>query len=213
MEFIPSLPILLTFSVATFLLAITPGPDMTLFVARSLSQGRLAGFITMIGASSGIVVHTLLAAFGVSALIAVSQTGFFILKIVGALYLLWLAIDAIRNGSALDTENKGTRKLTLFQNWITGVGVNLLNPKIVIFFITFLPQFVSPTDPDAASKMIFLGLYFIALAAFIATLVILLVDWLADMLKSNRRIMRTIDWLFAGVFSAFAIRLLFVEGK
>ena len=213
MEFIPSLPILLTFSVATFLLAITPGPDMTLFVARSLSQGRLAGFITMIGASSGIVVHTLLAAFGVSALIAVSQTGFFILKIVGALYLLWLAIDAIRNGSALNTENKGTRKLTLFQNWITGVGVNLLNPKIVIFFITFLPQFVSPTDPDAAGKMIFLGLYFIALAAFIATLVILLVDWLADMLKSNRRIMRTIDWLFAGVFSAFAVRLLFVEGK
>ena len=79
--------------------------------------------------------------------------------------------------------------------------------------ITFLPQFVSPTDPDAAGKMIFLGLYFIALAAFIATLVILLVDWLADMLKSNRRIMRTIDWLFAGVFSAFAVRLLFVEGK
>ncbi len=213
MEFLPALPVLISFTVATLVLSVTPGPDMTLYLARSLSQGRMAGFVTMIGACSGVVIHTLLAAFGVSALLAVSTTGFLVLKIIGALYLLWLAIEAIRNGSALNTQGKGTRKLSLFQNWLTGVGVNLLNPKIVLFFITFLPQFVSPGDPDATQKMVFLGLYFIALAAAFASIVILLVDRLSEALRSNPRIMRTIDWLFAGVFSAFAVRLLLAESK
>ncbi len=211
MEFLPTLPVFLAFTFATFVLAITPGPDMTLFLGRALTRGRAAGIAALFGASSGIVIHTLLAAFGVSALLAASPTGFLILKIVGALYLLWLAIQALRKGSALTLEKQGNQHSSLFENWLAGLGVNLLNPKIVLFFITFLPQFVSPGDPNAAGKMVFLGLYFIVFSIVPMTVLIFTVDRLGEVLKRNRHVTRTIDWLFASVFGAFAVKMLLTE--
>ena len=211
MEFLPTLPVFMTFTFATFVLAITPGPDMTLFLGRALTQGRAAGIAALFGASSGIVIHTLLAAFGVSALLAASPTGFLVLKVVGALYLLWLAIQAIRKGSAFTLEKQKSQKSSLFENWVAGIGVNLLNPKIVLFFITFLPQFVSPGDPNAAGKMVFLGLYFIAFSIVPMTILIFTVDRLGGILKSNKQVTRIIDWLFASVFGAFAVKMLLTE--
>ncbi|MEM7289091.1 MAG: LysE family translocator [Pseudomonadota bacterium] len=211
MEFIPSLPILSAFTVAGLILTLTPGPDMTLFLGRALTQGRAAGMAAMLGASSGIVIHTLLAAFGISALIQASPTGFLILKVAGALYLLWLAIQAIREGSSFALESQGSKQKSLVSNWLTGIGINLLNPKIIIFFITFLPQFVTTDDPNAAGKMIFLGFYFISLAIFCSFFMIVAVDKLSSTLKRNPKVTRVIDWLFAGVFSAFAVRILITE--
>jgi len=211
MEFLPSLSVLSAFTLAVFIITITPGPDMTLYLGRALTQGRAAGMAAMLGAVSGIVIHTLLAAFGISALIQASPTGFFILKIVGAIYLLWLAVDALRNGSAFTINSEATKKHSLISNWLTGIGVNLLNPKIILFFITFLPQFVEAGDPNAAAKMIFLGLYFIIFAVICTAIMIIAVDLIADKLKQNPKVTRVIDWLFAGVFSAFAIRILFAD--
>ena len=211
MEFIPSFTILSAFTFAALALTLTPGPDMTLFLGRALTQGRWAGMAAMLGASSGIVIHTLLAAFGISALIQASPTGFLVLKVVGALYLLWLAVQAIREGSAFSLETEKKKSASLLKNWLTGIGINMLNPKIVIFFITFLPQFVTTSDPHAAAKMIFLGFYFIAIAVVCSTLLIFAVDQVADSLKRNPKITRFIDWMFAGVFSAFAVRILFTE--
>ncbi len=189
----------------------TPGPDMTLFLGRAVTQSRAAGMAAMLGASSGVVIHTLLAAFGISALIQASPTGFLALKIAGALYLLWLAFQAIRDGSTFTLEAGEKKKASLFANWLTGIGINMLNPKIVIFFITFLPQFVTTADPNAAGKMVFLGLYFILISILFSTVLIYAVDRVSNMLKRNPRITRIIDWVFAGVFSAFAIRILFTE--
>lgn len=211
MEFIPSLTVMSAFTLAALALTLTPGPDMTLFLGRALTQGPAAGIAAMLGASSGVVIHTLLAAFGISALIQASPVGFLVLKIVGALYLLWLAIQAIREGSAFSLEAGEKAKVSLFKNWLTGIGINLLNPKIVIFFITFLPQFVTTSDPNAAGKMIFLGFYFIAIAIVCSIFMILAVDRVADSLKRNPKITRVIDWLFASVFSVFAVRILFTE--
>lgn len=211
MEFIPSIAVISAFTVAGLILTLTPGPDMTLFLGRALTQGRAAGFAAMLGAASGIVIHTLLAAFGISALIQASPNGFLALKIAGALYLLWLAVQAIREGSAFSLEEGRQRQTSLFRNWLTGIGINMLNPKIILFFITFLPQFVSAGDPSAAGKMIFLGFYFILLANFCSFFMIVAVDKVADTLKRNPKVTRAIDWAFAGVFSAFAIRILFID--
>ncbi|MEO0328597.1 MAG: LysE family translocator [Pseudomonadota bacterium] len=211
MDFIPSLPILSAFTIAAFILTITPGPDMTLFLGRAITQGRAAGMAAMLGASTGIIVHTLLAAFGISALIQASPTAFLVLKVVGALYLLWLAVQAIRQGSAFTLEKEETKSISLMSNWMTGIGINLLNPKIILFFITFLPQFVSPTDANAATKIIFLGGYFITLACICSFFLIYAVDQVSSTLKQNPKITRAIDWIFASVFSAFAIRILFTE--
>ena len=104
MPFVPDTTILIQFAVASVILAITPGPDMTLFVSRTLSQGRAAGFASMAGALTGTVVHTTLVVVGVSALIVASPAAFLALKIFGAGYLVFLAYQAIRYGSAFSPE-------------------------------------------------------------------------------------------------------------
>ena len=210
---IPSAGALLAFSAAALVLTITPGPDMSLFLSRAIRDGRAAGFACMLGAFSGIVVHTMAAAFGLSALLAASAQLFFMVKLAGAAYLIWLAVQAVRRGSVL-TLNAGLSKRRSFaQHWLTGLGINLLNPKIVLFFVTFLPQFISAGDPQAQGKLIFLGLYFMVLAIPITSLMIFTADRFAAALKSNPRVMKRIDWLFAGIFSAFAAKIILTRAN
>ena len=208
MDFIPSYGVLAAFTIAALILIITPGPDMTLFLSRALTQGRAAGMAAMLGASSGIIVHTALAALGLSALLAASPNAFLAVKIAGAFYLVWLAVQAIRNGSALALEKTRTVRQPLLKTWLAGVGINLLNPKIVLFFVTFLPQFISVGDPAAAGKLAFLGAYFIILSVPLTGLMILAADRFSAALRANPRVTRFIDFLFAGIFGAFAVRIL-----
>ena len=211
--FVPDFAVILQFAVAVLVIAITPGPDMTLFVGRALTQGRAAGLACMAGAMTGILVHTLLVALGLSALLVASPTAFLVLKVVGAGYLIWLAIQAIRHGSAFSPENKAGPARSLFSNWVTGLAIDLLNPKIVLFFMTFLPQFVSAGDPDAPLKLLFLGLLFIPLSLPVTVPMVLAADGFSAMLKRAPRIMRAVDYLFAGVFSAFALRILTASAR
>lgn len=213
MPFLPSPDILLAFSAAAVLLIVTPGPDMTLFLGQTLTAGRARGFAAMAGAMSGLLVHSMLAAFGLSALLVASAEAFTLLKAVGVAYLLWLAVQAIRHGSALTLRRDAAKPQPLARVFLIGAGVNLLNPKIVMFFLTFLPQFVSASDPQASGKLLFLGLYFIALCVPLCGLLILMAERFTGALRQSPRIMRGFDWLFAGVMGAFALRLLFARAN
>lgn len=213
MPFIPDASTLLQFAIATFIIAITPGPDMTLFVGRALSEGRAAGFACMAGAMSGIVVHTTLVAVGLSALIVASPQAFLALKIGGAGYLVWLAWQAIRHGSAFSPDMTKRAPRSLFKNWATGLGINLMNPKIILFFMTFLPQFVSAHDPNAPGKLFFLGLSFIVLSLPVTAPMIIAADKFAGLLRKSPRVTRIVDYLFAGVFSAFAVKILTAQAR
>lgn len=212
-DIIPTLAVILQFSIATFVIAITPGPDMTLFVGRALSQGRAAGFACMFGAMTGVMFHTAMVALGLSALIVASPEAFLLLKIVGAGYLVFLAWQAIATGSAFSPEIAASRPRSLLRNWATGVMINLLNPKIILFFMTFLPQFVSASDPNAPAKLLFLGLLFIPLSLPVTIPMVLAADRLSGLLRGNPRITRIVDYLFAGVFSAFALRILTTQTR
>ena len=213
MSFIPDASVLLAFSLAGFVLFITPGPDMSLFLAKTIAGGRRAGIAAMTGTSLGCVVHSLLAAFGLSALIAASPAMFLALKIIGALYLLWLAVDAVRNGSSLNVKPGAGENAQVWSNLALGLTVNLTNPKVVLFFLTFLPQFVDAHDPHAAGKLLFLGIYFVVLSYPLAVLLILAAERLLGSLKRRPRALRAIDWLFAGVFSVFAVRILTTQAR
>ena len=213
MTFLPDPAVLLAYSLACFVLFITPGPDMSLFLAKTVSGGRQAGLAAMLGAMAGCCVHTLLAALGLSALLAASATAFTILKIVGALYLLWLAVDAIRHGSALSLRDEAPAEVSVRRTFLLGVGINLTNPKVVLFFVTFLPQFVSADDPYAAGKLLFLGLYFIAFSAPLAALLIISAERVIALLKSRPRVLRAIDYSFAGLFGVFALKILTTQGR
>ena len=213
MNFIPTLPVLLAYSAASVLLFITPGPDMSLFLARTMVSGRKAGIASVAGANLGCIVHTFLAAFGVSAIIAASHTGFLVLKIFGAGYLLWLAFSAIRKGSSLNVVTEGQKSASTLSSFLMGITVNLTNPKVVLFFITFLPQFVSAADPDVRNKMLFLGIYFIVINLPLSFLMILGAEKLVGWLRTRRRVLRGIDFTFAGVFALFALKIAFTEGR
>lgn len=212
--FVPDLPVLLAFAVAAFVLAITPGPDMALFVSRTMSFGRGHGFATVLGALSGIAVHTALVAFGISVLIVAAPTAFWVLKIVGALYLVWLAVQAVRSGGGLLVGRQaGGRVPPLGQSFMTGLGINLSNPKVALFFVTFLPQFVSASDPAASAKLLFLGAEFVVVSLPVVVGVVLAAEWLTTTLRERQWVSCALNWSFAAVFMAFAVTILLAEGR
>lgn len=211
--FVPDLSVILTFALAGFVLAVTPGPDMALFVSRTMSFGRAHGFAAVLGTSTGIAVHTTLVAFGISVLIVAAPAAFWTLKIVGALYLVWLAIQAIRSGGGLLVTRAGGRQPSLVQSYLTGLGINLTNPKVALFFITFLPQFISADDPAAASKLLFLGGEFILVSLPVVIATVLFADWLTTTLRDSPWVSKALNWSFAGVFMAFAATILLAEGR
>ena len=213
MTFLSDATVLVAYSVACFVLFVTPGPDMSLFLAKTVSGGRKAGIAAMLGAQAGCCVHTMLAALGLSALLAASATAFLVLKLVGGLYLLWLAVDAIRHGSALNVRREAGTQVSVWRTFVLGVGVNLTNPKVVLFFVTFLPQFVSAGDPYAAQKLVFFGLYFVLFNLPLCALMVLGADRVLALLKRRPRVMRAIDYVFAGIFGAFAVKILAMPGR
>jgi threonine/homoserine/homoserine lactone efflux protein len=213
MSFIPDLPALFTFSIASIVLFITPGPDMSLFLARTMTSGRNAGLASVLGANVGCIVHTLLVAFGISALVAASPTAFLVLKVIGAGYLLWLAVDAIRHGSSLNIGAVDRKQVTALNSFLVGVSVNLANPKVVLFFITFLPQYVSETDPNLTAKLLFLGIYFVVINIPLSIVMILGAEKLVTWLKDKPKVMRGIDYSFAAVFAVFAVKIALTQGR
>jgi threonine/homoserine/homoserine lactone efflux protein len=214
MSFIPDATVLVQFAIASVILAITPGPDMMLFVGRALTYGRAAGLACMAGAMTGIMLHTSLVALGLAALLKTAPTAFLVLKLVGAAYLVWLAYDAIRNGSSFTAERKAAQApKPLTAHYLTGLGINLLNPKIAMFFLTFLPQFVSASDPDAVGKLFFLGAMFIVVSLPIVVPMVWLADRFAAAMRANPKVTRATDYLFAGVFAFFAVKVLSAQNR
>lgn len=211
--FIPDLPVILAFALAALVLAITPGPDMALFVSRTMNWGRSHGFATVLGALTGIAVHTTLVAFGISVLIVTAPAAFWVLKIAGALYLIWLAIQAIRDGGGMLVIRQAGTEPSWRRSYLTGLGINLTNPKVALFFVTFLPQFVSASDPAASGKLLFLGLEFVVVSLPVVIATVFFAEWLTRTLKENRWVSRALNWSFAAVFMAFAATILLAEGR
>ena len=212
-SFVPDLAVLLTFAVASVIIALTPGPDMALQLSRTVNYGRAHGMLCMAGAMSGIVVHTTLVALGISVLIVAAPTLFWVLKIVGAIYLLYLAYQAVVHGGGLKIAAKAKRMPTLKESYLTGIGINLLNPKVVLFFMTFLPQFVERGDINAPGKLFFLGAEFIVVSIPFGILTVLLAEQVARVLTHSKWVQRALNWSFAGVFTTFAGVILTAQAR
>ncbi|WP_423065760.1 LysE family translocator [Devosia sp. CN2-171] len=211
--FVPDLAVILAFSLAGVILAITPGPDMALQLSRAINYGRAHGLACAAGAMTGVLVHTTLAALGISVLIVAAPALFMVLKIVGAVYLLWLAWQAITAGGGLRIAAATKKVPTLKQSYMTGVGINLLNPKVVLFFVTFLPQFVDAHDPFASQKLFFLGAEFIIISIPLAVLTVYAADWIAAAFKKTKWVEKALNWSFAGIFTAFAATILTAQAR
>jgi threonine/homoserine/homoserine lactone efflux protein len=151
---------LLLFVLSALLLNVTPGPDTLYIVARSSTQGLKAGIVAVLGISAGILVHITAAAFGLSALFAASATAFAALKLVGAAYLVYLGISMLRSRARSAAAPVAREPAAPAAVFVQGFWTNVLNPKVALFFLAFLPQFVDADAPSKVLAFLFLGLLF-----------------------------------------------------
>ena len=198
---------LITFSIASALLSIAPGPDNIFVLTQSALFGRRAGILITLGLCTGLIVHTTAVALGVAAIFAVSTTAFTVLKLAGACYLLFLAWQAFRaSASHLDDGPVSTLPATgaLYRR---GIIMNLTNPKVAIFFLAFLPQFAEPAAGNMPAQLFLLGLVFIAVALGVFIAIACLAGLIADWLKGSARAQILLNRLAGLVFTALALRL------
>lgn len=152
-----------TFLVAGILLNLTPGSDTMYILARSVSQGRKAGILSALGISTGAVFHTVCAACGLSVILMSSATAFYCIKLLGGLYLIYLGITALietSKGEKMKGESTEGEK-TAREIYLSGVITNVLNPKVALFFLAFLPQFIDPNTRNSVLSFLILGATFI----------------------------------------------------
>lgn len=150
----------LAFLAAAVVLTATPGPDNLMVLGMGMSRGRRAGIAFGLGCALGCLSHTLLAIVGVSALVAASPIAFTILKVAGGLYLVWMGVQAWRHAGAVRVGGDATAEIPLRQLFAKGLIANAINPKVVLFFLSFLPQFVVASQGEVAWQLGLLGLLF-----------------------------------------------------
>ena len=189
---------LIVFSVATLVFLISPGPAVIYIVARSVDQGRLAGIVSMLGINTATLVHTTAAAFGLSALLVHSALAFNVLKYLGAAYLIILGIQQLRGNDA-EASRQRDESASLSRLFVQGFVVNLLNPKVALFFLAFLPQFADPMRGSVTLQIILLGLLYVLLAVVIDAGYALLAGTMGDWLRGNVRFLKARRYL-AGSF-------------
>lgn len=195
------------FFTAAVLLNISPGPDMAFILGHAMKSGTRAGFSAVFGVWTGACVHVLLAAFGLSAILAASAIAFSTVKWVGAIYLVWLGIQALRSKGEGSFVRAAGETLGLRRIYRQGVLVSLLNPKVAIFFLAFLPQFVVEGAGPAWLQLAVHGGLIIVVAFFIEPPLILAGGRLADLFKNNTKIGLWLDRGLGALFVALGVRL------
>jgi threonine/homoserine/homoserine lactone efflux protein len=203
--------ILSAFILATSALAISPGPDNIFVLTQSIANGTKYGLSTTAGLISGCIVHTTLLAFGVSALIKENNQVFFIIKLFGAIYLFFLAYKVYRTKSHIMIDNAEIPKKSLSQLYRQGFTMNVLNPKVTIFFLAFFPGFLFSEDLNTVIQFYVLGLLFMLVTFLIFSSIALLSGAIAIQIKKHSGIEIFLKWLQIVVFIGIGIFLLFSD--
>ena len=198
------------FLVSCILLNLTPGQDTMYIVGRSMAQGRKAGIWSAFGVMSGVLVHTLLAALGLSAILATSALAFNIIKTIGAAYLIWIGIGFIRNGGHQTSgETMAKEDIHPFRVYCQGVMTNLLNPKVALFFLSFLPQFADPGAESVFGALMLLGLIFFTTGSIWCLVLATGSSWLTERFRSSASLGGLLKRLAGILLVGLGIRLAF----
>jgi len=200
--------ILSGFVIATAALAISPGPDNIYVLMQSMANGRKSGLATVAGLMSGCLVHASLLAFGVSAIIKQSDALFFIIKLLGALYLFYLAFQVFKSDAVIRLNEGSVPKKNLWQLFKQGFIMNVLNPKVAIFFLAFFPGFLFSDSIGTVIQFYILGLLFMLVSFIIFSFIAILAGYISDYINENSRIGLHLKWLQILVFVAIALYIL-----
>ncbi len=196
---------LLLFVFTSLLIIVAPGQDFVLVMTRSLSQGAIAGMVTAAGVSCGLRGHTLLAAFGVGAVLMASQSLFLVVKLLGAAYLIYLGIKLLRSRQSVNWQKpQAVSRWTMFRQ---GALSNISNPKITIFYFAFLPQFVSTEVGNPTAYLVMLGVLFASLTLVIKASFAYLMGIASTWLTERKSVLQAINRLSGSVLIGFGVKL------
>jgi threonine/homoserine/homoserine lactone efflux protein len=202
----PDLAGFLAFALASLALNIVPGADMTFVAASAARGGRRVGLAAALGIAAGCIVHIVAAVVGLSTLIAASAEAFTLLKWLGAAYLLYMAWGLLRSPKAAG-DTAPASALTAAQAFRSAALVNVLNPKVGLFFLAFLPQFIDPAAPDATLAILWLGLWFNLSGMLVKAAVALAAARAAGSLKDRPAVVRLARWFAATAMAGLAVQL------
>lgn len=194
------------FFLASVLLGIAPGPDNIFVLTQSALHGRLAGVIVTLGLCTGLLLHTSAVALGVAAVFQASTLAFNLLKLVGAAYLLFLAWKAFSAGSR-DLACNGVVVADAWRLYRRGIVMNITNPKVSVFFLAFLPQFVNPANGAISLQLVLLGLLFIVATLLVFGSISFLAGSIGIWLNGSARSQQLLNRLAGTVFAVLAIKL------
>jgi len=201
----------LAFLAAAVLITLAPGPDNLMVLGLGMARGRQAGVSFGLGCALGCLSHTLLAVLGISALIAASATAFLALKIVGGLYLLWLGVQALKSRGGGAPGGGNAAPISLPRLFAKGLLANAINPKVLLFFLAFLPQFVATDRGNGPIQIAQLGVLFTLQAALLFASLGYFAGHVGRWLARTPRASLWLDRTAGGIFVALGIRLLFTR--
>jgi threonine/homoserine/homoserine lactone efflux protein len=199
-------PITPLFLLASVAIIVAPGPDIIYVLAKGIAQGRRPAVVAAAGFACGLSVHTTLAVLGLSALLVASALAFTVVKLVGAAYLVYLGIKAFRSQGLL-TVPVGGESLSHGQIFRQAFVMNVLNPKVAIFFLAFLPQFTRPDGASLAQQLLVLGVSFALLAFLVFSTVGACSAILGNWIRARPRFARALDYVVGSVFILLGLRL------
>lgn len=203
---------LLTFAGISVMLTLMPGPDILFVIAQSVTHSRRDGIAVALGLCTGLVVHTTAAALGISALLYHSSVAFQALKWLGAIYLFILAWQALREAKETESSNElPVRRQKFAALYRRGIFMNLLNPKVALFFLAFFPQFVSPEAGPVSLQMVILGAVFIVQALLVFSVVSMLAHQIGQKVLKNEASSRWVNRTKAGIYVLLGARLVLME--
>ncbi|MBT8376770.1 MAG: LysE family translocator [Winogradskyella sp.] len=203
-----NIEILISFVFATAALAISPGPDNIYVLTQSVTNGKKFGLATTAGLITGCIIHTTLLAFGVSALIKENESIFLIIKILGAAYLLYLAYQVYKLDATIQFSTEGVPQKSLKELFVQGFIMNVLNPKVTLFFLAFFPGFLFSEDLSTVVQFFVLGGVFMLVSFIIFSLIAILSSEIKKFSEHNEKAPFLFKWLQIIVFIAIAIFIL-----
>jgi threonine/homoserine/homoserine lactone efflux protein len=203
----PGLSGLAAFSLVTVGLVLTPGPNMMYLISRSISQGRVAGLISLGGVALGFVFYMLSAAFGITALLMAVPYGYDALRFAGAVYLLYLAWQAVKPGGRSPFQVRTLPRDSRGRLFAMGLVTNLLNPKVAMLFLSLLPQFVDPTHGSILAQSLVLGSAYIVISISVNALIAMTAGSIAAFLSGRPLWLAIQRWLMGAVLAGLAVRL------
>lgn len=203
----PSLATFAAFSLIALGMVLTPGPNMIYLVSRSISQGRVAAFLSLIGVGAGFLVYMLAAALGITSLLLAVPYAYDALRFAGALYLLYLAWQTLRPGGRSPFQVRSLPPDSPRRLLAMGLLTNLLNPKVAVMYLSLLPQFIEPEQGSVLAQAVVLGFAQIAISLSVNAILIVIAGSLSVFFITRPTWLAVQRWLMGTVLAAFAVRM------